>query len=1279
MKRETVIRQNRCDREMSFLLFGCFFLFMGMQMFVGETQQSGLVNAVNMLLYMVFAPGFLMLLGYCFGRRLREGSRQEVRSWLVAAALRCYVIFLALALAQDLFCRKLPVNYSITSILALTDLPSVSAVFFSMVLTLALVWVFYDRVSDIAQYKKKTALLAAVCLLLSFLRAQGETYEVFASLFGSSVQNAVPAVPYFAFFLGGIWLERKKPAIQWQPLAACAVVTAVSLALYRTPLGNLCRVTASCLPVYLVYGISEYLTELTVRFRAPRFVVSSVDKCFWLYTALLCVAGWLGLLEGAGALRVLLYSAAAVVAVYLLLLASGAAAELYTAAASRFERMKHRTAAYFLIYTAVFALLLVLVFWPFLQHNKSFVWVGDGVTQYYPRALYFCRYIRELVSNFFHGNFTLPMYDFRNGFGTEVTYSLEPLYFLFALFGEDHIELAYNIVTLLRFYLSGIASSVLFLYFGRTYFSTFMGSVVYVFCGFALYGGAKHTMFMIPMIMLPLLILAIEEILRKKRWYLCTIFVAVSLFSNYYYLYMNTIAMGIYFLVRFFCQKDREQRTVRKFIGRGLVISGSYLLGVAMSCIVLVTTFGMYLGSGRSGDVRISTPSLFYYSAQRIVRCFLTFLTTANSPGDWLKLGYLPVALFAVVFLFLRKGHKELKILSAIAGVFMLLPLSGFVFSGFSAIVNRWCYMISLLVGYLVALFLPDMLRMKKRDKAVLGAVLGVYGYLTFFGDISITFSTRFTKFAFVFLAVTYVVLLLCQQNAARLQWGAKRLLLVLLTFALVFAQGYTEFELNGEVNEYVRRGRTERTISDTPLLAAKEIEDDSFYRLAVPKLDYLTSSSSLINDYHSVTAVNSTLNGNLLEYLEKMGCITYSVTQLMGLGNRAFLDSLAAVKYYAYYGKSQRPVPYGYTRLFRTEVNGRKTTVKKSDYAMPLGYTYDSAVSEEELESYSVEQRPEVMMQSVVLSEEDLEGSGMTGAESGSIDAAADTEHVIDGTESAAEEATESAIDGTESVAEQATERDADDAAAGVRITGRRLEISPYDLRRVELSDHAITADPDYVNHSLKYKFTGEPNAETYLVLKNAYLTDAAGESVILTVNSGGSSTQYTFRAEDYRYGSGQSDFVINLGYHEEPLTACKIKIQGSGTIHFDELAVYSQPMDNLEQYAAGLTEDILENVEIGTNEISGTVDLDQEKLLVLSIPYQKGWTAYVDGQETKLLRANYMYMGLPLTSGSHEIRLEFEIPGVYAALVIMASAFVLFLALLVGRAVRRRRAHHN
>ena len=64
MKKETVVRQNRCDNEMNLLLFGSFFLYFAMQLFIGEpTQQEGLVNKLNMLLYLVFVPGFLFRLG----------------------------------------------------------------------------------------------------------------------------------------------------------------------------------------------------------------------------------------------------------------------------------------------------------------------------------------------------------------------------------------------------------------------------------------------------------------------------------------------------------------------------------------------------------------------------------------------------------------------------------------------------------------------------------------------------------------------------------------------------------------------------------------------------------------------------------------------------------------------------------------------------------------------------------------------------------------------------------------------------------------------------------------------------------------------------------------------------------------------------------------------------------------------------------------------------------------------------------------------------------------
>ena len=62
-------------------------------------------------------------------------------------------------------------------------------------------------------------------------------------------------------------------------------------------------------------------------------------------------------------------------------------------------------------------------------------------------------------------------------------------------------------------------------------------------------------------------------------------------------------------------------------------------------------------------------------------------------------------------------------------------------------------------------------------------------------------------------------------------------------------------------------------------------------------------------------------------------------------------------------------------------------------------------------------------------------------------------------------------------------------------------------------------------------------------------------------------------------------------------------------------------------------------------------------------------------DGEETELLRANYMYMALPLSAGEHSIRLTFAIPGVRYAMIIMPSAAGVFVLLLLVRWLRRKR----
>ena len=50
-------------------------------------------------------------------------------------------------------------------------------------------------------------------------------------------------------------------------------------------------------------------------------------------------------------------------------------------------------------------------------------------------------------------------------------------------------------------------------------------------------------------------------------------------------------------------------------------------------------------------------------------------------------------------------------------------------------------------------------------------------------------------------------------------------------------------------------------------------------------------------------------------------------------------------------------------------------------------------------------------------------------------------------------------------------------------------------------------------------------------------------------------------------------------------------------------------------------------------------------------------------------------MYIGIPLTAGEHTIELDFAIPGVKYALVIMPSAVVLFIVLWTVSVIRRKR----
>jgi len=65
---------------------------------------------------------------------------------------------------------------------------------------------------------------------------------------------------------------------------------------------------------------------------------------------------------------------------------------------------------------------------------------------------------------------------------------------------------------------------------------------------------------------------------------------------------------------------------------------------------------------------------------------------------------------------------------------------------------------------------------------------------------------------------------------------------------------------------------------------------------------------------------------------------------------------------------------------------------------------------------------------------------------------------------------------------------------------------------------------------------------------------------------------------------------------------------------------------------------------VDYRNNSIKLSVNAERPKILVLSETYYPGWKAFVDGQEKKILKANFAFRAVPLLAGKHMVEFIYD-----------------------------------
>lgn len=120
----------------------------------------------------------------------------------------------------------------------------------------------------------------------------------------------------------------------------------------------------------------------------------------------------------------------------------------------------------------------------------------------------------------------------------------------------------------------------------------------------------------------------------------------------------------------------------------------------------------------------------------------------------------------------------------------------------------------------------------------------------------------------------------------------------------------------------------------------------------------------------------------------------------------------------------------------------------------------------------------------------------------------------------------------------------------------------------------------------------------------------------------------------------------------------------------HFDTTA--------FEKIVTNLKENELNIEKFGNTYFKGTATItDENKILMTTIPYSKGWRVSIDGKTVSTTKVLNSLLAVPITKGTHKIDISYQTP--YFKIGLLISFILLILLVLTNWLFHRGKRHKH
>lgn len=582
-----------------------------------------------------------------------------------------------------------------------------------------------------------------------------------------------------------------------------------------------------------------------------------------------------------------------------------------------------------------------------------------------------------------------------NFIGSYTFYLLgSPFFWLTLPFPNSFVPYLMGPLLILKFACASMTAYFYLRRFVRNPESALLGGILYAFSGFSVYN-IFFNHFHEAIVLFPLLLLSMEMHIVDKRRGPFGAMVFISALTNYFFFFGMVVFCVIYWVIR------ASHRCWRQSIKNFISMAFEAVIGLLMSSVLLLPTVYAVLQNNRVTSVNLGYNSWLYGRVQIYANILEIFFFPPDIPArpvffpdadiKWSSMGaWLP--LFSMVGVFAYVSSKKKSWISRLLKLCLFMALVPILNSAFymfnSAYYARWFYMPILIMCLATVMAIEDnniswkpAFKWVSAITLITTLIVGLWpagknedGSITHFGiytfeENSYTYIVRFWTTCGIALVSLIILGVLLYKYRKYHSIFTRNAVTAVCVVAVVYSAVFIGC---GKSHSY---NITDEVIPD---LIEGELElegDPDTFRIDCYEC---MDNTAMFLDYSSINAFHSIVPGSVMDFYKYVGeersvasrptTDSYALRSLLSV--RYLLSRVDGDSFVDEEGNTLMP----YWSFVKQE---NDLNVYENEYYIPFGFTYDSYISKEDCDAIAEDQRAEMMLKAIVLSEEQIEKYG--------------------------------------------------------------------------------------------------------------------------------------------------------------------------------------------------------------------------------------------------------------------------------------------------------------